>query len=268
MPRSSVPRRPAVPDSPAAPTRPRISVLTPCFNSAESIGALIASLRAQTDRDFEWVVADGASSDRTLELLAGAADLGLSLSSQRDFGIYDALNRAIRNCSGEYYIVAGSDDVFAPDAIAQFRKAIETSGADVVVAVADHPHGRAYIKKGPSWIVGEKAFIANHSLATAFRKSLHERFGWYSNRFPIAADSLFVLRSCKGGARRHVAAFTAGTVGGGGVSYVDWAGSATELFRVQLIVGCALFPQVVLLLLRILKGSSLRLRRLHDRAFR
>lgn len=245
-----------------------ISVVTPSYNSAAQFVNLIASLRAQTDRDFEWVVADGGSTDDTLAIVRAATDLRPLVSSQPDFGIYDALNRGLRQASCEYYIVAGSDDVFAPDAIANFRRAILESGADIIVATASHDRGRAYIKKGPSWIVGEKAYIANHSLATAFRRALHERFGWYSRKFPIAADSLFVLRACEGGAKRHVAAFEAGSVGAGGVSYVDWAGSATELFRVQLIVGRALLPQTFLLLLRICKGASTRLRALHDAAVR
>lgn len=246
----------------------RISVITPTYNSAEPIVALIASLRAQSDRDFEWVVADGASSDETAHIVRSASDLNPVITSLQDFGIYDALNRGIKHSSGEYYIVAGADDVFAPDSIANFRASILQSSADIVVAVANHAKGRAYIKKGPSWLVAEKKYIANHSLATAFRRSLHMKYGLYSNRFPIAADSLFVLQSCEGGASRYIAGFNAGTVGGGGVSYTDWAGSATELFRVQLILGCSVLPQILLLLLRILKGASPGLRKVHDAVLR
>jgi glycosyltransferase involved in cell wall biosynthesis len=251
-----------------APRKVTLSIVTPAYNSAAQISALIASLRAQTDRDFEWVVADGGSVDATLEMVRAAADLNPTLSSQPDFGIYDALNRGLKHSSGEYYIVAGTDDTFAPDAIAKFRAAIIQSQADIIVAVARHGSARALIKNGPSWIVGEKAYIANHSLATAFRRSLHQKYGWYSRRFPIAADTLFVLSACKGGASRHVAGFDAGHVGGGGVSTLDWAGSATELFRVQLIIGRSLLPQIFLLLLRILKGANPGLRKLHDRLLR
>jgi hypothetical protein len=245
-----------------------LSVVTPAYNSAAQIGTLIASLRAQSDHDFEWVVADGGSADATLDMVRAAPDLSPVLTSQSDFGIYDALNRGLKLSSGEYYIVAGTDDAFAPDAIANFRAAILQAQADIIIATASHGSLRALIKNGPSWIVGEKAYIANHSLATAFRRALHEKYGWYSRRFPIAADTLFVLSACKGGATRHVAGFEAGQIGGGGVSTTDWAGSATELFRVQLIVGCALVPQTFLLLLRILKGANSWLRRLHDRLLR
>lgn len=243
----------------------QISVVTATFNTAENIGKLIDSLRTQTDKDFEWVVADGASSDGTLDLLHSVRDLNMVLTSQPDFGIYDAINRGIKCSSGEYYIVAGADDEFAPDAIEKYRAAIKRSNADIIVAFAKHPAGRAYIKRGPSWLVGEKSFVANHSLATAFRCSLHQRYGWYSSRLPLAADSLFILQSCKGGASRFVANFEAGTIGGFGISYTDWAGSATELFRVQLMMGCSIFPQTIFLLLRILKGGNSGLRSLFNK---
>jgi glycosyltransferase involved in cell wall biosynthesis len=241
-----------------------ISIVTATYNCAAEVRNLVESLRAQSDPIFEWVVADGASDDGTLEFLRSITGMKVVISSQPDFGIYDALNRAIRHASGSYYLVAGADDQFAFDAIANFRSAIERHRTDLVVANVAYRTHLFKVKKAPSWLVGEKAFIANHSISTAFRRDLHEELGLYSRKFPIAADSLFVLQACKGGATRKEVGFIAGRIGSTGVSYVDWAGAATELFRVQLIVGCALIPQVLLLLLRILKGSSTKLRALHS----
>jgi glycosyltransferase involved in cell wall biosynthesis len=246
----------------------RISIVTPTYNRVNELAGLIESLRAQTDKDFEWVVADGASSDGSVALLQSVREFHVMVSSQPDFGIYDALNRAIRLASGDYYIVAGADDHFHDDAIANFRKAIERHGSDIVVANVLYGRHCFRIKRAPSWLMGEKSFIAHHSISTAFRKDLHERFGFYSRKFPIAADSLFVLQACKGGATRCETGFVAGEIGAHGVSYADWAGSATELFRVQLLVGCAMFPQILLLLLRFLKGASAGARSLHDAVFR
>lgn len=246
----------------------KISVVTATYNCVSQLAGLLESLRNQTDREFEWVVADGGSGDGTLELLREVTDLNVVVSSQPDFGIYDALNRALRRASGEYYIVAGADDRFYPDAIANFRAAIEKSGADIAAARGIHGKHCFKIKRGPSWLVGDKAFIAQHSLGTAFRRNLHDRFGFYSRKFPIAADSLFVLQACLGGATRYDAGFVAGVIGSNGVSEMDWAGAATELFRVQLLVGRGLVPQVFLLLLRIIKGSSAGVRRLHHAIFR
>jgi glycosyltransferase involved in cell wall biosynthesis len=230
-----------------------ISIVTATRNAERELPGLIESLRQQTDRDFQWVVADGASTDGTLPLLQSIADLDIVISSQPDFGIYDALNRAIRLSSGGHYIVAGADDVFEPDAIANFRKVIDDTGADIVAADVLYGRKRMTVKRGPDWLFGQFSSIASHALATAFRKSLHERFGTYSNRFPIAADQFFVMKACRGGASSKPVGFVAGNLGCAGVSSLDRVGNATEVFRVQVALGGSLLVQVPLFLLRLLR---------------
>lgn len=232
-----------------------ISVITATYNAAGHLPKLIESLRQQTDKDFEWVVADGASTDGTLELLNSVGDINVVISSQEDFGIYDALNRAIKMVSGDYYIVSGADDIFYPDAIANFRRAIEQSDADMIVSRATYGHAQMRVKRGPAWIHGHAAYISAHVLATAFRTNLHGVFGFYSRKYPLAADQLFVLQACENGASRYSAEFLAGEIGSAGVSSLDRVGCATELFRVQLAVGKAMFPQLILLLLRLIRAS-------------
>lgn len=233
--------------------RATISIITATFNAEEHLPRLIKSLRSQTDRDFEWVVTDGASNDATLEILNTITDLNIVISSQPDFGIYDALNRAIQHSSGEYYIVAGADDFFESDAIANFRHAAEASDADIIVANAKYGERRMKIRSGLAWLYGHIAFIASHTLATAFKKDLHQKYGDYSRKFPIAADQLFVMKACEGGAKRYESDFIAGEIGFGGVSTVDLLGNATEVFRVQLMLGRSRVVQSILLLLRLLK---------------
>ncbi len=214
---------------------------------------LIASLRGQTDKDFEWVVADGASDDGTLELLRSVTDLNIVISSQEDCGIYDALNRAIGISSGEYYIVCGADDFFYNDAIENYRAAILQTHVDMIAANFMYASRLIRIKKGPSWIFGQASYIAGHTLATAFKKELHRLFGTYSSRFPIGADQFFVLNACKGGASIYQAGFVAGEMGVAGVSSVDRMGVAIEFFKVQLAVGSSFLIQSLLLVLRLLK---------------
>ena len=242
---------------------PSISIISATYNCVNELPKLIDSLRCQTDRNFEWIVSDGASSDGTLDLLEAVNDINIVFISEKDFGIYDALNKALALSSGEYYLVAGADDCFAVDAISNFRGAIvKHSFPDILPARVLYGNYSFEIKQGPSWLYGCKSFIANHSVGTAFKKELHERFGLYSRKFPIAADSLFIIQACKGGATRCKLEFVAGEIGAEGVSAVDWAGSATELFRVQLITGESLFMQTTLLILRIIKGASARMRSL------
>lgn len=233
--------------------RTTVSIVTATYNAANHLPKLIESLLEQTDKDFEWVVADGASIDGTLELLQSVSGINIVISSQPDFGIYDALNRAIKISSGEYYIVCGADDFFYNDAIGNFRRAIDRSGGDIIVANAMYGQQCMKVRKGPPWLFGHSALIAAHTLATAFRKDLHRVFGFYSRKYPIAADQLFVMQADKGGATRYVCDFVAGEIGRDGVSSVDQVGNATEVFRVQLVLGHSRTIQALLLMLRLFK---------------
>jgi glycosyltransferase involved in cell wall biosynthesis len=233
--------------------KPTLSIVTATYNAAGHLPGLIASLRAQTDRNFEWVVADGASTDGTLALLRSITDLNIVITSQPDFGTYDALNRAIKGALGEYYVVAGADDAFAPDAVANFRRAIAGSGADIVAARARYGAKIMGVKQGPVWLHSQFALIAAHTVATAIRKGLHGTWGDYTHRYPIAADQYFIIRACAGGANRYEADFVAGEIGTGGISSTDFIGNATEVFRVQVATGQSVWVQTILLLFRLLR---------------
>ena len=113
---------------------PTISVITATFNSASKIQGLLDSLRNQTDQDFTWIVQDGLSSDDTIERVQQSGIENLKVESARDFGIYDAINRALARCSTDYYVVIGSDDTFHPDAIRQYKVAAAKGAPDIVAA--------------------------------------------------------------------------------------------------------------------------------------
>lgn len=231
-----------------------ISVITATYNAAAHLPGLIGSLRAQTDRDFEWVVADGASNDGTLALVAEAVDLNPRVSSEPDFGVYDAMNRAIVSATGDYYVVIGADDRFAPDAIANFRAAARESGADIVAAAVLAQGRPIPIREGRSWLYGAHAFISSHSVGTLVKRELHQKFGYYSNRFSIIADTLFVKRVCQAGATRHVAAFCAGEYAVDGISNTEVLACLTEGLRVQLLTEKNKYLQIAIFFLRLLKN--------------
>jgi glycosyltransferase involved in cell wall biosynthesis len=231
-----------------------ISVITATYNAAKLLPTLIASLRAQTDKHFEWVVADGGSTDGTLALLKNIEDLNITLTSEPDCGIYDALNRAIKLSTNEYYIVMGADDSFFPEAIHNFRQAAAQSGADMVTAeilIADQV---LKTREGKGWRFGLNGLISAHSVGTMFRKALHVKFGFYSNKFPIAADQLFVTQACHGGASRYITNFVSGKFGTDGVSSADYLGTLMEFFRVQIITGHNKIIQLALLWARLMRN--------------
>lgn len=234
----------------------KLSILTVTLNASGHLPALIESLRAQTDSHFEWVVMDGVSSDGTVALLQSATDLPIVWRSEPDFGIYDALNKAVRLARGEYYLVVGADDVLAPGAVAGYKQLIADSGADIVTTAvrvgADQLLERP---QGPRWLHGPRSHVTCHAVGTAFRRSLHEQVGYYVRRYPITADLLFIAHAVRSGARIAQGDFVAGTYAGNGVSATDVAGVMSEFFRVQLEVEPNRPLQVLVHLLRLLKNA-------------
>jgi glycosyltransferase involved in cell wall biosynthesis len=237
------------------PIKNSISVITCSYNAESTILSLANSLKNQTDKDFNWIVCDGNSTDSTVKLLNEISGLNITIICQNDFGIYDAINNALSVCKSEYYVVAGADDIFFNDAIKMFRENVNISKADLIIANVQTKRGPMKIKKGPEWLFAEKSFIANHSVGTLIRKNLHIEYGPYSKKFPIAADSYFLLSAYRDNVTRQEIDFFAGEIGLNGVSATDWAGSATELFRVQLLCGKNIVIQYMLLTLRFIRGS-------------
>lgn len=233
---------------------PTISIITVTYNAAAKFGDLLTSLRAQTDRDFEWVVVDGASTDGTVELLENAADVVTRFVSEPDCGIYDAMNKAVRMASGDYYLVCGADDLLSPTAIADYRSAAARTSADIVSARVDTEVGTVLPSKGKAWLHGHLAFVSQHSVGALIRRSLHQDFGMYSRRFPIAADQYFLKRVCMSARIRFATAeFVAGRYSMAGVSGSDVPGTMAEFFRVQLETERCASLQIVLYGLRLLR---------------
>jgi glycosyltransferase involved in cell wall biosynthesis len=233
-----------------------LSIITATFNTAECLPLLIASLKSQSDTDFQWVVADGGSTDETLALVHDAAKtMDVKVDSRPDFGIYDALNRAVKMADGDYYVVIGADDEFFPDAVAQYKAACTSTDADFVTARVEVDGCVCGVRnKRWEWLYGPFAHVGCHAVGLAIRRSLHERFGYYSRSFPIAADQLFILEAIHGGATVRELPFVAGKYYHGGSSGQDILGTLVEGFRVQVRVGHGLLFQLLLFVARVFKN--------------
>lgn len=235
--------------------QPTLSVVSATFNAAKILPGLISSLKSQTDLDFEWVVADGGSTDGTLNQLAEAAsNLRVVVDSREDFGIYDALNRAIRRATGDYYLVLGADDTLCPDAIANFRSYLISCGADILTAKIKCAGDIVGVRRSWPWLYGPFAYVSAHAVGALIRRSLHDKLGFYSRHYPIAADQLFLKQAVKAGAKVVEADFVAGEFCLGGASGADILGTLSEGFRVQIKTGENPLVQFSIFVLRVVKN--------------
>ena len=120
----------------------RISIVTVCYNSEETIAQTIESVLMQTYPAFEYIIEDGLSTDKTLEIAE-------SFSSQRDDGIYDAMNKGIGLASGDLVGLINSDDWYERDALETVAECYERTGFDLFYADLRMvlPGGGSFIKR-------------------------------------------------------------------------------------------------------------------------
>jgi glycosyltransferase involved in cell wall biosynthesis len=101
-----------------------ITGCTPTYNRRDTVHRVWESLRAQTCRDFEWVVVDDGSTDGGVEILReyqAAADFPVRIEVQEHGGKHIAWNRGVRAARGELFVPADSDDAFRAEALERFR---------------------------------------------------------------------------------------------------------------------------------------------------
>ncbi|MBM9589045.1 glycosyltransferase [Leptospira sp. 201903075] len=230
-----------------------ISIITATKNSKKLIENLANSLRNQSFRNFEWVVADGNSTDGTIEYLKSIDDLKVNLLVRDDFGIYDALNFAIQHSKFEYYIVVGSDDIFYPNALDSFWNSYLESKADFVLQALDFGSEIVYPAKGLGWLRGMNGIASSHSVGSMIRKSLHNQFGYYSNKYSIVADQFFIKQAIYGGASVYRGNTIVGRMGNEGYSSSNLIDFLTQFFSVQIKTEKSKFLQILLHLIRLIR---------------
>lgn len=99
-----------------------ISIITATFNSAKTLKNTIQSVLRQTNKDFEYLIIDGGSTDETIDIVKSYESEfsgRLKWVSEKDQGIYDAMNKGIKMASGDVVGILNSDDYFTSDDILQ-----------------------------------------------------------------------------------------------------------------------------------------------------
>lgn len=92
--------------------KPLISVITVCFNSVKTMEKTIQSVLEQTYKNIEYIIIDGGSTDGTLDIINKYKDKISYIVSEKDAGIYDAMNKGSAVATGEYLNFMNSDDYF------------------------------------------------------------------------------------------------------------------------------------------------------------
>lgn len=174
----------------------KVSVITVCYNSARTIEATIQSILMQTYSNIEYIIIDGASRDNTLDIIKKYEkefNGRLTVVSEPDNGIYDAMNKGIRMATGEVIGLLNSDDTYEFDAIEKICKGMTTSKYQILYGFA-----RVY-KDGEVESISMvthhflKQRMFNHSPCFVTR-NIYFDFGMFNTRYKSVADYDFMLR--------------------------------------------------------------------------
>ena len=90
----------------------KVSIVTVCYNSAATIEHTIQSVLSQSHDNIEYIVVDGGSTDDTLNIIDKYKNKLSKVISEPDHGIYDAMNKGIKNATGEIVGILNSDDFY------------------------------------------------------------------------------------------------------------------------------------------------------------
>lgn len=139
---------------------PLISIITITFNAAKTIGPTLRSVWSQTCRDFEHIIIDGASTDGTLAEARKYKEL--RILSEKDRGLYDAMNKGLRMARGKYVLFLNAGDTFHSD--------------DTLQAYADRASRRDDIIYGDTVIVDSERRIKGKRHLSAPDILTHDSF--------------------------------------------------------------------------------------------
>jgi glycosyltransferase involved in cell wall biosynthesis len=178
-----------------------ISVIIASYNSDTLITNTLTSVLNQTNNNFEIISIDGNSIDNTNNIILNSLRSSDFFLSEKDFGIYDALNKGIFYSSGEIIGLLHSDDVFASsDVLSQIHSVFKKTNCDGVYGDLNFiKYGkitRKWVSKKFNSSLLNKGWMPPHP--TLFlKKEVFEKHGLYDISFKIAADYDFILRIFK-----------------------------------------------------------------------
>lgn len=181
----------------------KFSIVTSTFNSAKTVRDTFDSVLAQTYNDYEYWVIDGGSKDKTLDIIKEYEprfEGRMKFVSERDEGIYDAMNKGFKKCTGDVFMLINSDDLFCrPDVIQlvadKFAANPHADGvyADLYYVSQDNIKNIVRVWKTGAQKTFTKGWLPAHPTFYV-KREVYEKYGYFDLSYPLAADFELMLR--------------------------------------------------------------------------
>lgn len=182
------------------------TIITSNLNSGDALETTARSIHEQTFKNIQWIISDGLSNDNSIQKIKDIPLKNTIIRSEKDTGIYNAWNKALKHTEGQWVIFMGAGDTFYSDTtlenihawIANNAAPEDTIcyGSVLRVSESDSQNGTLDEKKwlgvGEPWTLGRPSIPCHQGVL--HRHTLFAKHPFYDESFRIAADSEIVLR--------------------------------------------------------------------------
>jgi putative colanic acid biosynthesis glycosyltransferase len=151
---------------------PKLSIIIPVFNGGKTLGACLQSIVSQTFEDFEIIVCDGDSLDETAKIIEKYGEQ-IIVSTQKDRGVYDAMNRGLDIATGEWIYFLGADDRLADSKVLSSVFSRSYDAISLILGKAKHENLKS--SKVPV------EYRSSLSSKIIWRNSVHHQSAFYHN---------------------------------------------------------------------------------------
>lgn len=189
----------------------KVSVITVCYNSQASLQKALDSVALQTWPDIEHIVIDGASSDATPAIIQRNASRIAYFVSEPDTGVYQAMNKGLKQATGDVIAFLNSDDVYQDDRVLELVvNTMQDQGLDALYGNVDFFNSAAPERTVRTYDSGRFSpariawgWMPAHP-ALFLSRRIYQDFGYFREDYQIAGDYEFVARIFKDGKLRSI----------------------------------------------------------------
>lgn len=187
---------------------PRLTIITVTLNAEKYIGETMESVLAQSFTDYEHLVFDGVSKDKTLEIAAAFPQDRVTIVSRKDKGIYDAMNQAIAEAKGEWlYFLNAGDTLHGTDILAKIFNNETNCEADLLsgfVKTKNDPTGVSLLSGKPLSLQSFYHQIPVSHQGAFIKRKLFAELGNYDTFYTVVADQQWFVRFFKAGSYKYI----------------------------------------------------------------
>lgn len=168
----------------------KLSIITICYNQPD-IAQTCESIVNQTFQDFEWIVVDGGSTDKTLDILEKYKKRINLLISEKDSGRYNAMNKGVKAANGEWIQFLNGGDYFSSNNVLQNVFENKTYNCDILYGYMnlEDKSGNLSLCKYPENI--DMDYLMNDTIshpASFIKRNLFDKFGFYEEKYECVSD--------------------------------------------------------------------------------